>query len=51
MNCKTLELQNLQLSTVSLTLHERTYSNTPGNDLKQQLLQIAQIVQIVEIVQ
>ena len=42
MDCKTLELKNLQLCTVSLTLHERTYSSTPGNDLKQQLLQIVQ---------
>ena len=29
LNCKTLELQNSQLWTVSLTLHGRTYSNTP----------------------
>ena len=54
LNCKTLELQNSQLWTVSLTLHGRTYSNTPvsltlhgrtytpGNELKQQLLQILQ---------
>ena len=51
---KTLEWQNSQLWTVSLTLHGRTYSNTPvsltlhgrtytpGNELKQQLLQILQ---------
>ena len=40
LNCKTPELQNSKLWTISLTLHGRTYSNTPGNELKQQLLQI-----------